>query len=651
MSLHSANGSSDSHRPSIMDQQHLIKLRVELFQFERTTIEVHLESYLEKIQRQHPTFVPEPFKMLQHHEMLSFVLLGEISHAPAFSYQTINVQLVQETNPSRVFFTATLMDQEMQFPNATYTLYHDTPGRSSTVLKMDSKDGFLSTPPLGLMAQNQTVVSQFSVSILLENLSFSTTPFQNYTPVEIKRGFLYFPQKPNHHQGQNPVQQTHVYNHMPMFPNPPPTLDPPRLVRTDLNTSVPWNSSQQSFVNQDRYRDRADLVRQVRSRLAKTDTNVEAPASNKENVSAHQSLNVSQNAHQSLNVSQNAHQSPNVSQTSNVQQQSGPVIGDLNIAQQNQTGSGLQQSSQQSSDHHQEKSTTKEMQQQLNPLMRMGFLNVNPPDHTAVANGPPATQVFYGDVPSNDQGAVGGTNVVQQTRRDDNNPFLTFEIPSYTGNRSHQNLRMNNPSLHLYRNPDQEMQMQWDHFDLNSDVSTYPLARTGRYNQYVPFPLAQSDPKYPKLPSVQSSPYGSIPDKVSAIDQANTVTPPSQIGNTQAKARPVDKPVTPPVQTGSLGPTPPPAVIQPTTGESLTTPALKMIQPATNVPIPVPISTGATQKTVSVLLPPPISDNNRVTRAFIDKPRIHQELVNAGKNLMRSKTKKRDKNSRSASED
>ena len=118
-------------------------------------MEVHLENYLEKIQRQHPEFVPEQFKVLQHHDMLSFVLLGEISHAPAFSFQTISVQLIQQVNPSRVFFTATLVDQEIQFPNATYVLYHDTPGICSTILKLDSKDGFLTTPPLGLMAQNQ----------------------------------------------------------------------------------------------------------------------------------------------------------------------------------------------------------------------------------------------------------------------------------------------------------------------------------------------------------------------------------------------------------------------------------------------------------------------------------------------------------------
>ena len=240
------------------------------------------------------------------------------------------------------------------------------------------------------------------------------------------------------------------------------------------------------------------------------------------------------------------------------------------------------------------------------------------------------------------------------------NQFLTFNIPSYSGDRLHQTMRMNNPGLHLYRNPDQELQMAWDHYDLNRrpDVYPQPLARTGRYNQYSQsIPLAQSVPRYPQLNSLTNSPYnpyGPAPDKVSAIDQAKVVTPPSQLGDTQTE-NPVEKIVTPPappVPAGSLGPPPPPAVQQPATGDILTTPPLKQIplkivQPATNVPLPIQTS-GATPKIVSVPVsvpnPPLISDSSRITRAS-------QELVKAGKDLMKSKASKKGKNARSVSED
>ena len=139
MSHHSTNNSSDSHQSSAQDQENHFKLRVELFQFERTTMEVHLENYLEKIQRQHPSFIPEKFKVLPHHELLDFMLLGENSLAPAFDFYTISVQLIQQVNPSRLFFTATLIDESTHFPN----MYHHPPGVCSTIFKLNSQDGFL----------------------------------------------------------------------------------------------------------------------------------------------------------------------------------------------------------------------------------------------------------------------------------------------------------------------------------------------------------------------------------------------------------------------------------------------------------------------------------------------------------------------------
>ena len=140
------------------------------------------------------------------------MLLGENSLAPAFDFYTISVQLIQQVNPSRLFFTATLMDESTHFPNANYILYHHPPGVCSTIFKLNSKDGFFSTLPVGLVAENEIVVSQFSLSILLENLSFFAAPFQDFNPVEIKKGCLFFPLTPNY-QGQCPVQQTHFYNH------------------------------------------------------------------------------------------------------------------------------------------------------------------------------------------------------------------------------------------------------------------------------------------------------------------------------------------------------------------------------------------------------------------------------------------------------
>ena len=107
-----------------------------------------------------------------------------------------------------------------------------------------------------------------------------------------------------------------------MFNHPPPTLDPPRLMRNDLNISVPWNSNQQTYMS--RERERSEHVNNVRQRLnnpKRNETNARAPAP------------------QQQPNSQN--QPPNVPQQSSSTR---PVMGNLKPAHQGQTESGLQQS-------------------------------------------------------------------------------------------------------------------------------------------------------------------------------------------------------------------------------------------------------------------------------------------------------------------
>ena len=171
------------------------------------------------------------------------MLLGENTQAPAFDFYHIQIQLVQQVTPSRLFFIAQLIGENNYFPHSSYIdSLHQPPGIRSTIFKLNTSDGFLSTPKvLGLTAENELVVAQFKLTILLENFSFAPQPFIEFTPVEIKRGCLYFPLIPSC-QGQNPVQQQHFYM-PPMFHQP---LAPPRLMRDDTNTSVPWDSDQQT---------------------------------------------------------------------------------------------------------------------------------------------------------------------------------------------------------------------------------------------------------------------------------------------------------------------------------------------------------------------------------------------------------------------
>ena len=132
---------------SSQDQQNHFKLRIELFQFEKTTIEEHLRNYVEKIQRQHCDFLPPDAKILSHHNLLEFMLLGEQTRAPAFEFYHVQIQLVQQVTPSRMFFVAQLVEENNYFSHSSYIdSLHQPPGVRSTIFKLNTNDGFLATP-------------------------------------------------------------------------------------------------------------------------------------------------------------------------------------------------------------------------------------------------------------------------------------------------------------------------------------------------------------------------------------------------------------------------------------------------------------------------------------------------------------------------
>ena len=174
----------------------------------------------------------------------------------------MEIRLIQQVNPSRIFFTAVLQNASNYFPHANYihTLYHPV-GVSSTIFKLNSPDGFLPTPQmLGLTSANEIIVAEFSLSILHENFSFasSSTGFQIYTPVEVKKGYLAFPLVPTS-QAHFPVQTP--FSSLPMFGHPPP-IQPPRLILNASETSLPWNPQQQQYTGE-----QADHIRNIRETL------------------------------------------------------------------------------------------------------------------------------------------------------------------------------------------------------------------------------------------------------------------------------------------------------------------------------------------------------------------------------------------------
>ena len=134
--------STQSTNSSDSAEDHHFKLRVEFFQYERTSLEAYIENAIQKIQRNDISYNPNPFKMLPSHNILEFYL-QEQTNIPAFDHFTLDVKLMQQAIPSCIYFTAIFMDTPKFFPSSTYMngVYHR--GIPSTLFKLDTNDGYL----------------------------------------------------------------------------------------------------------------------------------------------------------------------------------------------------------------------------------------------------------------------------------------------------------------------------------------------------------------------------------------------------------------------------------------------------------------------------------------------------------------------------
>ena len=86
--------SGSNHSP-LQPQGNMVRLRLELFSYERETIEVQISSYIQKLLRKHPSFQPDEYKLLHLHDVLQFHIPGEHSTMPAYDFFAVEVRLVQ----------------------------------------------------------------------------------------------------------------------------------------------------------------------------------------------------------------------------------------------------------------------------------------------------------------------------------------------------------------------------------------------------------------------------------------------------------------------------------------------------------------------------------------------------------------------------
>ena len=185
---------SASFARSQLPRGNTVRLRVEFFGYEREVIEQQITAYPQKLSRKHPSFQAHDFQLKHVHDLLQFQVVGETSHVLAYDYFPIKVCLIQQVRPAQLYLSANLPSFEQNFVSADYINAHVDSLRRSTILQLDTENGFLPTPPMSAMTiENELVVSTFHLNFLLENLSFATHPFQIYSSVEARSGTLHFP--------------------------------------------------------------------------------------------------------------------------------------------------------------------------------------------------------------------------------------------------------------------------------------------------------------------------------------------------------------------------------------------------------------------------------------------------------------------------
>ena len=160
---------------------------------------MYVENIIESIKRTHPTTSFPSFKMLTFHKLLEFPISSEQTDVPAYSFFKLNTQLVQQVNPPELYFVCNFNKASEYFPGCCHIASDYQPAHvMQTVLNLTTDNRHLPTPPILQPTPHKSIIlKEFSLSILMENLSFATFPFQEWRRVEVSKGRLHFPKQPS----------------------------------------------------------------------------------------------------------------------------------------------------------------------------------------------------------------------------------------------------------------------------------------------------------------------------------------------------------------------------------------------------------------------------------------------------------------------
>ena len=153
------------------------QLRLRLTGYETGYLQEYLKTYLDRIQRHKPQTTFEAPHLEASHPIL-YIESEETTEIPAFNLFTFTVNLIQDFNPSRVYFRACFAAATNPWPTAQYVRHPFQPEHcSGSVLPFTTDSGYYRVPSIYPLHQTHPVeISRLTIHTTFENLQYSIHP-------------------------------------------------------------------------------------------------------------------------------------------------------------------------------------------------------------------------------------------------------------------------------------------------------------------------------------------------------------------------------------------------------------------------------------------------------------------------------------------
>ena len=147
------------------------------------------------MKRYHPHLDILTTSMTKDHCLIQFVASQDLK-IEAYQLFQLHVTMTQSFSPySRIYFTGYLDKCTKMFPDC-YQLNHNLQPHESDdiILPLNTLDGTFPIPTIYSSTYIKHIeLFQFTLNLTIEQMAYSTAPYQVWKPIEARRGNMCFP--------------------------------------------------------------------------------------------------------------------------------------------------------------------------------------------------------------------------------------------------------------------------------------------------------------------------------------------------------------------------------------------------------------------------------------------------------------------------